>query len=112
MKEKELRKKIVPLSLTLIVLMLDQFLKFLVVKYIPIYNIGFSLGGDFFRLIHVQNSGIAFSVGNTLPTTIRGVLFLIVPLVVVVLVLITYFQNDDFTHKQSLAIAGVIGGGF
>jgi signal peptidase II len=106
-----LRKKIVPLSLTLIILILDQYVKFLVVKYIPVYNIGFSLGGDFFRIIHVQNSGIAFSVGDTLPSAIRWVLFLIVPLCVVALVLVTYFQNDDFTPLQHWAIAGVVGGG-
>jgi signal peptidase II len=105
------QKKIIPLVLTPIVLILDQFVKFLVVKYIPLYNIGFSLGGDFLRIIHVQNSGIAFSMGNTLPATIRWVLFLLVPLCVVTLVLITYFQNDDFTQLQRWAIAGVVGGG-
>jgi signal peptidase II len=106
-----LRKKLIPLSLMLVVLALDQFVKFLVVKNIPVYSIGFSFAGDFFRLIHVKNPGIAFSVGNSLPTTIRGVLFLLVPLCVVILILITYFQNDDFTRVQQWAIAGVIGGG-
>jgi signal peptidase II len=106
-----LRKKLVPLSLTLIILIIDQYVKFLVVKYIPIYNIGLSLGDDVFRIIHVQNSGIAFSVGDSLPATIRWILFLIVPLCVVVLVLVTYFQNDDFTPLQHWTIAGVVGGG-
>jgi signal peptidase II len=105
-------KKLVPLSLTVIVLALDQFSKFLVVNYIPVYSIGFSLGGDFFRLIHVKNPGIAFSVGNSLPTTIQGVLFLVMPLCVIIIVIITYFKNNDFTPLQQWAIAGVIGGGF
>jgi signal peptidase II len=104
-------KKILPFSLSLGVLALDQFLKYLVVVYIPPYTIGFSMWNDFFRIIHVQNSGIAFSVGNGLPQSVRGALFVLAPLVVLVLVVITYFRNNDFTDLQRWMITGVIGGG-
>jgi signal peptidase II len=106
-----LQKKFIPLLLTLFVLALDQLLKFLVVKNIPPYSVGFSFFGDFLRIIHVQNSGIAFSMGNTLPANIRAIMFLLVPLCVLLLVLIIYFRNEDFTRLQRWAIAGVLGGG-
>ena len=59
----------------------------------------------------MYNPGIAFSMGNGLPDTLRGLLFAIIPLVVLVVVLGIYFRNDDFTFFQRWAVAGIIGGG-
>jgi signal peptidase II len=105
------RTKIVPISLTLVVVTLDQYVKYLIVTYIPLYGIGFSIWGDFLRIIHMENSGIAFSMGDNLPTNIRLILFVLMPLFLVVLVLVTYFKNDDFSALQCWTIAGVVGGG-
>ncbi|MDR3284925.1 MAG: signal peptidase II [Treponema sp.] len=111
-QNSQLWKKIAPFSLALLVLVFDQFTKFLIIRYVPPYPFtGFSLGNDFLRIIHVRNSGIAFSVGGGLPSSIRSVLFVLAPLTVVTLVVITYFRNNDFTFLQRWAITGVIGGG-
>jgi signal peptidase II len=103
--------KCLPLLLTLACLILDQATKYLVVKNIRPYHIGASFFGDFFRLIHVYNPGIAFSIGNGLPMAIRGIAFAVIPLFIVTVVLITYFRSDDFSALQRWASAGVIGGG-
>lgn len=106
-----LRIKLLPLALTIAVFVLDQATKLLIVKNIPPYTIGASFFGDFLRIIHVYNPGIAFSMGNNLPDTMRGLLFAIVPLIVLALVLVVYFRNEDFTPFQRWAVAGIIGGG-
>lgn len=106
------KTKILPLSLTLVVIAFDQYVKFLIITHIPLYSVGLSIGGDFLRIIHMENTGIAFSMGDSLPDNMRMVLFVAIPLVVVALVLVTYFKNNDFSALQRWAIAGVVGGGF
>lgn len=108
---KNLRNKLLPLILTFVVVILDQLTKFLVVKHIPINTIGCQFFGDFFRIIHVANTGVAFSVGATWSETLRHILFALVPVIVIVLVVVVYFRNDEFTKIQRWAIMGIVGGG-
>ena len=108
--------KIIPLSLSLVVVILDQLTKFLVVKFIPRFSVFaddavIELCGKYLRLIHVRNKAIAFSMGSNLSTNVRGVLFIILPLLVVVAVYVIYFRNNDFSKLQRWAICGILGGG-
>jgi signal peptidase II len=89
----------------------DQFTKNLVVEFIPPYRVGASFFDDLLRIIHVYNPGIAFSLGNSLPQQVRNVAFALIPLLIVCLVFITYWKNDDFSTLQRWAIASVLGGG-
>ncbi len=106
-----LKWKLLPLTLTVLVFFLDQLTKILIVKSIPPYTIGFSFFGDFLRIIHVYNPGIAFSMGNNLPDNLRGILFAVAPLIVLGVVLVVYFRNEEFTPFQRWAVAGIVGGG-
>lgn len=108
----KLSEKLIPLSLCLVLYILDQVTKSLIVKYVPPYTVGASFFGDFFRIIHVYNPGIAFSIGDSLSSSLRSILFCIAPLAVLILVLIVYFRNKDFTYYQRWLIAGIVGGGF
>ena len=110
--DKKLKSKLLPIALTIIVVVLDQITKMLVVRFIPMNTIGTQFFGDFLRIIHVRNPGVAFSVGAGLSYSIRRVLFSIVPVIVLVLVLVIYFRNSDFTKLQRWAICGIVGGGF
>ncbi len=110
-RPRSLKWKLLPLTLTVFVFFLDQLTKLLVVRSIPPYTIGFSFLGDFLRIIHVYNPGIAFSMGNNLPGNLRGILFAVAPLIVLVIVLVVYFRNEDFTPFQRWAVAGIVGGG-
>ena len=105
-------KKVIPLILTLVVILADQLTKLLVVKHIPLTTVGAQFFGDFLRIIHVCNPGIAFSIGQGWSLMARGILFRLVPLIVIVLVLVVYVRNDTFTQLQRWAIAGIAGGGF
>lgn len=105
-------KKIVPLILMILVIALDQLTKYLIVKNIPLNTIGAEFFGDFLRIIHVSNPGIAFSIGHGWSLSARAVLFRVVPLVVLIIVLGIYFRNDDFNSLQRWAISGIVGGGF
>ena len=109
---KDLKSKVLPLVLAVVVIVLDQITKMLVVRYIQPYTIGAQFFGDFIRLIHVYNTGVAFSVGAGWPDVARRILFSIIPIVVLVIVMVVYFRNTDFTKLQRWAISGIVGGGF
>lgn len=106
-----LKEKIIPIILTVLVVVLDQVSKALVVKFIPQNTIGSVFLDGFFRIIHVRNTGVAFSVGADLEQTMRSILFSLIPIVVIALVLFIYFRNNDFSTVQRWAITGIVGGG-
>jgi signal peptidase II len=110
-KNKNIAGKIWPLLLSVLIILVDQITKFIVVKTIPPFTIGKTFCGDLLRIVHVSNTGVAFSVGDSLPDTVRHFLFAIIPLAVIALVLVVYFRNDTFTKLQRWAICGVVGGG-
>lgn len=111
MQKEFLREKLFPLSLMLFVIAADQVTKFIVVKTVPPFTVGASFWNDFLRIIHVSNKGVAFSIGDSFPETMRKFFFVIIPLIVIAVVLSVYFRNNDFTRVQRWAITGIAGGG-
>lgn len=109
---KELKSKLLPFTLTIVVIVLDQITKMLVVNNIAPYTIGAQFFGDFLRIIHVSNTGVAFSVGATWSDTLRRLLFAALPLIVIGVVIAVYFRNNDWNKLQRWAIMGIVGGGF
>lgn len=105
------KKKLLPFILTGLVILADQITKAIVVALIPIYTVGANIFGDLLRIVHVANTGVAFSLGDSMPLAIRYILFAIIPLIVIVLVIVVYFRNDEFNSVQRWAICGIIGGG-
>lgn len=108
---KKTKAKLLPISLTLLIVLLDQFTKYLVVKNIPLYTIGKEFFGDFLRIVHVSNTGVAFSVGASWSENLRHILFCVLPVIVIVIVFIVYFRNDEWTKLQNWVIMGILGGG-
>jgi len=117
-----IKEKILPLSLTAFVLLVDQISKAFIAgkwvfdpdfpskyRYDPIAQV---FGNDFLQIIHVRNPAIAFSMGNSLPEMIKPVLFIIVPILVLIFLIAYYFRSSEFTWIQRWAAAGIIGGGF
>ena len=114
-RKSDFPRKLIPLLLTVAIIASDQLTKILITKYIPLTyppSVWKSFFGDFLRLIHVCNPGIAFSIGQGWSLTVRSILFRVVPLAVLIIVLVIYFKNDDFSRLQRWAIAGIAGGGF
>ena len=97
--------------LSAVLLAADQASKALVVRFIPAYTVAWSFGGDFFRLIHVRNTGVAFSMGSGFPDAARIVLFIMVPLVVLAAVGAYVVRGKDLTDGQRWTLAAVLGGG-
>lgn len=104
-------KKLLPFILTFAVIILDQITKAFIVKTIPPFTIGHSFFGDLIRIVHVSNTGVAFSMGDSMPLVMRRILFGIAPLIVIALVVAVYLRNDGFTGVQRWSICGIIGGG-
>ena len=101
----------VPFALTALIVGLDQFSKALIASKLKLYEIGVSLFGGFLRIIHVRNPGIAFSLGSDFPDFFRGLLFTVLPVLVLIFLVIYYFKSEDLSRLQRWAVAGVIGGG-
>ena len=104
-------RKYLPLILTLTIVLLDQAAKALIVLSIPEGRIGAAFFGDFFRIIHVRNLGVVFSLGHTLPDSFRAVLFKIIPLIGLGFLFIFLFKSRDLTPLQRWSLSGILGGG-
>lgn len=109
---KDIKSKTLPLILSIVIILVDQITKALVCRFIPMNTIGTQFLGDFIRIIHVRNTGVAFSFGASWPDALRRLAFSIIPIIILGIVLNVYFRNNDFTKVQRWAICGVVGGGF
>ncbi|GMO37051.1 MAG: signal peptidase II [Termitinemataceae bacterium] len=106
------RIKLLPFSLAVFVVLLDQITKALIVKAGPIGSIIKDVfGNDLLYIWHVRNKVIAFSIGGSVPEFLRPILFIVLPVAVLVFLAIYYFKSNDFSNIQRWAVAGIIGGG-
>jgi len=107
------QKKLIPLLLTGIVILLDQVTKAFIVANWPregtlikdVFDNGFLL------IYHVRNKVIAFSLGEGIPEQFRFLLFVIVPVLVLAFLVWYYLNTSGFSQLQRWLIAGIIGGG-
>ncbi|MFP4151505.1 MAG: signal peptidase II [Alkalispirochaeta sp.] len=103
-----------PLILTLILVVLDQITKGIIVRNVPLYyESGYMIEvlGDFFRIIHARNLGIAFSIGDGLPFWIRKLLFVLLPIAVILVLFFAFYSSRDISQRQRWFVAAILGGG-
>ena len=50
-------------------------------------------------------------MGSTLSQNARGLLFALMPLLIIIAVYVIYFRNNEFTKLQRWSICGILGGG-
>jgi signal peptidase II len=107
------KDKTLPFILTGIVILADQLVKDFIVKHWPLEGtfIKDVFGNDFLYIYHVRNKAIAFSLGHNLPDSLRPILFIIVPIIVLGLLVWYYLKSQEFSALQRWAVAGIIGGG-
>lgn len=113
MADRSLRRYL-PLSLTALVIVLDQITKALVVAYIPENTVFRNYFGDFLEIVHVRNTAIAFSIGTGLDIPVKLVFFVVLPIILMVLVIwcvISRKTDADFTVFQKWCLAAIAGGG-
>ena len=77
-------KRFLPFILTLALVAVDQISKALVIKYIPLNQVGASFFNDFILIWHVRNTGAAFSLGAGGSVFLRVLFFVILPLVLMI----------------------------
>jgi len=110
-KKRDIRSRLVPLLLSAGIILLDQLAKMVVIRTIPKGSV-VSVVGDFFRLIHVQNPAIAFSIGHGLQSGTRRPLFILLPLIVIAVLFLYYiFTRDPLTRFQQWCFGALVGGG-
>ena len=105
------KEALLPFLLSAVILIVDQVTKALIVNKIPVNTIGATFLGGFFRIIHVRNPGIAFSMGDSMPLFLRKGLFVLLPLVILVILAGYYLKTEGLPRFQRYAIAGILGGG-
>ena len=102
---------IAPLIMSVAIIVLDQITKFLIAQNIEPNSIGQRIFGDFIWIVHAQNLGMAFSIGDNFPELARRILFILLPALVMVFVIIYYFRGSDLSNGMRWAMAGILGGG-
>ncbi|GAB1858141.1 signal peptidase II [Flavobacteriaceae bacterium MHTCC 0001] len=99
-----------------ITIAVDQISKVLVRKYIDLRSetsIGekISLIGDYFTMMNVENEGAFLGMGSELNGTLRLILLLILPIVVLFFVLRHILKDKEMDKWSLFAFASIIGGG-
>ncbi len=110
-QKRDMKPRLVSLILSAGIIVLDQASKLIVSLSIP-RGQGVSVIDDFFRIIHVQNPAIAFSIGRSLAAGTQRTLFSFLPLLVIVLLFLYYlFTREKLTGFQRWTFAALLGGG-
>ena len=105
-------RKLKPFIFSLIIIILDQVTKALVVAYIPENTVKFSFFGDFLRIVHVRNTAVAFSLGESFAMPVKILLFIVLP--VILIAAISYYivkDEKEFSVFDKYMLAGFVGGG-
>ncbi|MCL2185560.1 MAG: signal peptidase II [Treponema sp.] len=108
-----IKERLLPMSLTAIIILTDQIIKAIIVKVQPFHPalIKDVFNNDFLWIYHVRNKAIAFSMGENLPEFLKPIVFIVFPLLVLGFLMWYFFKSDEFTTLQRWAAAGIIGGG-
>lgn len=109
-KKEHFLTKIIPFSITLGIIILDQLTKLLVVTYLPLYKT-VKVIGDLIQLRHVRNTAVAFGIGRNFPMEMKQVLFLILPLIVIIFLIIFIIRAKELNTFQRWTLCAIVGGG-
>ena len=109
--KRDIKSRLLPLVLSAGIIILDQVSKLVILWTVPKGG-GVSVIGDFFRIIHVQNPAIAFSIGHGIASGPRRTLFSLLPLAVIALLFLYYLlTRDPLSRLQKWTFAALLGGG-
>ena len=107
------KARILPLTLTGVIILADQAVKSFIAKNWP--HPGTMIKDVFdnglLQIYHVRNKAIAFSLGHNIPDNIKPVFFVVLPLLVLGFLFWYYLRSDEFSPIQRWAAAGIFGGG-
>lgn len=110
MKEKNMINEIIPFSITVIIILLDQITKLLIDLNIKAGEI-IEVIGDFLWIVHIRNNALAFGLGKNFPEPFLSIISVILPIIVIFILTFGYFKLKDITRFQKWCLAIAIGGG-
>jgi signal peptidase II len=105
------QKALAPFALSLGILAADQASKLAVLERIRPGDIAWTAFGDFFWLVHHKNLGAAFSMGDGMPSLMRAIVLIIMPLALMLGLIAYYFKTDEFSPVQRWSVGCIVGGG-
>jgi len=97
------------LSLSLALFGMDRGTKTLVVRHLPLYESVPVLDG-FFHFTHVANTGALFGLLAGLPSPLRGLIFITVPVLAILLILAFQFRSRETDLLTQLGLSLILGG--
>ncbi|AYE36339.1 signal peptidase II [Borrelia turcica IST7] len=92
-----------------ILVFFDQLSKYLIVQYVKLGSEYLSIFGDFFKIIHVRNTGVLFSIGSNIDDNLKNLFFLVLP--IVVLVFVFYFSLNEKNRIIRISFLLILSGG-
>ncbi len=105
------QKRVLPFSLTLFVIALDQITKLLIVLNIELYSAKYRFLGDFLVITHARNLNAAFGFGDDWPPVFKFIVLTIISTLFLVGLIVYCLRTDELSLFQRWVIAGIIGGG-
>jgi signal peptidase II len=105
------KTRTLPLILTGSIILADQLTKALIAKWPANTLIADVFNNGFLQIYHVRNKAIAFSLGQNIADSVKPVMFIVLPILVLCVLLLYYLSSNDFTRLQRWATAGILGGG-
>jgi signal peptidase II len=97
-------------SIVAIVLLLDQFTKYVVEARIRLHDVIIVIPG-FFNLTHVRNKGAAFGILSSLPEFWRSAFFIIVTIIAIIAIIVLIMRTHERlpVYAFSLIAGGAVG---
>lgn len=106
-------KRFTPFILSAFIVLVDQLSKLWVMNNIPVGTLYKRYFNDFLWIVHVRNTGAAFSLGDSLPDVLRILIFVVGCLALMIFLgyLIVSKKQTWVTQGQRWFVAGILGGG-
>jgi len=101
--------RLVYLALSLILFALDRHTKGMVVARLPLHQ-SVPVVKGFFHLTHVTNTGALFGLLAGLSSPLRGLVFLMVPILAILMILVFQFRSPKKDLPVQTGLSMILGG--
>ncbi len=105
------KRNVFILSLIIFNIIIDQISKIIVREKVEVYS-ETQIIGEKFILTNVENAGAFLGMGSDLGPTMRVLLLLVLPVIVLGLVVFHVFRDKELDRMSLIGFCCIIGGGF
>ena len=97
------------LALSFLLFGMDRLSKNLIVSHLPLYE-SIPIVQDFFHLTHVANTGALFGLMAGMAAPLRGIVFITIPVLAIVLILIFQYRSAEDELPLQIGLSLILGG--